>query len=95
MGLGPKGQTGQTGPAGTYGVKGTKGHTGSYMPFSKVTKHALVWVKRDGTKIPIKDMDDSHVWNVYQLLKRYHAEIPKLIEERIPQIEKDYPEFLL
>ena len=89
MGLGPKGQTGQTGP-----IRGPKGHTG-YMPFGKVTKADLNWMKRDGTSILIEKMDPTHVWNVYQMLKKYHAEIPTLIEERIPQIEKDYPELLL
>ena len=47
-----------------------------------------IWTTKDGTKIPVKDMTDSHIQNIINLIKRkdkrdYYLPWLKVFEEEL------------
>jgi len=66
-----------------------------FGPFSYVKKSDKYWNPAKGPSIFIKDMDNSYIWNAYNMLKRHEAIIPEVMQIRVDKIIQEYPEWTL
>jgi len=66
-----------------------------FGPFSYVNKEDTIWNPAKGPSLFIKDMDDSYIWNVHNMLKRHKAIIPDEMQTRVDKIIQEYPEWTL
>lgn len=67
--FGPKGMTGPTGVVGPQGITGENFYE-VIIGMYKKQQFSMRWEMKDGKEILIKDMEDSHIRNCINMMKR-------------------------
>ena len=63
--------------------------------FADVAEDDTMWETMKKDNLKIEDMSDYHVYKVVIMLEKYHAKIPRLMQDRFKEFPKTHPEFFL